>query len=77
MKTRDIGILLCGSMLTLPLEDRHRLSGKVGTENTVLPLWMQPYLRLTVHSCLNRNWRVLVKMVMGNNISFCGFTKRL
>ena len=39
MKTRIIGILLCSSMLTLPLQAQHRLSGKVtDTENTALPL---------------------------------------
>ena len=32
MKTHDIGILLC-SMLTLPVQAQHRLSGKVDTEN--------------------------------------------
>ena len=37
MKTHDIGILL-SSMLTLPVQAQHRLSGKVDTENMALPL---------------------------------------
>ena len=34
MKTHDIGILLC-SMLTLPVQAQHRLSGKVDTEKII------------------------------------------
>lgn len=43
MKTHDIGILLC-SMLTLPVQAQHRLSGKVDTEN-IIDLNMGQYSR--------------------------------